>query len=203
MDAQLFGWQGKGSLFVGENEEQPGAVDWTRAEGSQTFAMGYASRQFVTDPEADLAVLAKPIVLVVRGEVSEQAHIWGVMEQLQKHQRCLLLVAGLVTGAALTVLEVNKTRGVYQSAAVYCGMGADGEELLQAVTAFAGGQIVSQASELRTSKQLIMPGQAAVATISATSTILEPVAVVPPAPSAPAAAPSAGRGLFGRGRRRS
>jgi hypothetical protein len=198
--------QSRGLFSVGGNDEQPGSAgwnDWDETEDSQTFPIGYASRQFVTDPEADLAVLSKPIVVAIRGEISDYRHIYGIMDVLNKSRRSLLLVAGLVTGEALSVLEVNKTRGVFQSVAVNCGTGAEGDDLLQAVTDLVGGQIVSDASEFRNSREPFQVGAAEAARISATSTILRPAAAVPPVPSRPDATAPAGRGRFGRRRQRS
>jgi len=113
-------------------------------EGMQ-FDRGYMSPYFVTDTEKMEAVLEDPWLLLTDRKINIMKDLIGLLEQIAKSGRPLLVVAEDVEGEALATLIVNQIRGVLKSAAVKApGFGDRRKEMLQDIAVLSGGQVISE-----------------------------------------------------------
>jgi hypothetical protein len=69
---------------------------------------GYASADFVTDPDSGWAVLEEPVVLVCGDQVASVRELLGLLERVLLSGRALVLVAPAVAREVLATLEVNR-----------------------------------------------------------------------------------------------
>jgi len=83
-----------------------------------TIRAGYASRDFVTDPESGWAVLDQPAVLVCADPVESIRELLPVLEQLIMTTTPLVVVAPRLAGEVLATLEVNQIRRTMRLLAV-------------------------------------------------------------------------------------
>ena len=113
-------------------------------EGMQ-FDRGYLSAHFVTDPEAMVAELEDPLILINTSKISAVADLVPVLEKVGQLGRPLLIIAEDVEGEALAVLVVNKLRGGLRVVAVKApGFGDRRKEMLADIGILTGGQVVSE-----------------------------------------------------------
>ncbi|MDR0488892.1 MAG: hypothetical protein LBG99_05785 [Propionibacteriaceae bacterium] len=67
---------------------------------------GYASPDFVTDPESGRAVLSQPLVIVTEA-VTQMADVVPMIEKAQDEAKPIVVVAGRITDEVVTTLGVN------------------------------------------------------------------------------------------------
>jgi hypothetical protein len=110
-----------------QNDAEPTVLTPERREsirreigGSQavTIRAGYASRDFVTDPESGWAVLDEPAVLVCADPVESIRELLPVLEQLIMTTTPLVIVAPRLSDEVLATLEVNQIRRTMRLLAV-------------------------------------------------------------------------------------
>ncbi len=85
---------------------------------STQIASGYASKDFVTDPEAGWAVLDSPRVLVCRDEIASIRELLPTLEKLIVTKTPLVIVAPAIEPSVRATLEVNAIRGTIALLAV-------------------------------------------------------------------------------------
>ena len=73
-----------------------------------TVAVGYASRDFVTDTVRRWAVLDAPAILVCADPVGSIRELLSILEKMIKHQIPLVIVAPGLDPQVLSTLEVNQ-----------------------------------------------------------------------------------------------
>ena len=113
-------------------------------EGMQ-FDRGYLSAHFATDPEAMVAELEDPLILINTGKISAVADLVPVLEKVGQLGRPLLIIAEDIEGEALAVLVVNKLRGGLRVVAVKApGFGDRRNEMLADIGILTGGQVISE-----------------------------------------------------------
>jgi len=113
-------------------------------EGMQ-FDRGYVSPYFVTNAERMEAVLEDPYILVTERKISAMADLVGILEQVAKAGKPLLIVAEDIEGEALATLVVNKLRGTLAVCAVKApGFGDRRKETLKDIATLAGAQVISE-----------------------------------------------------------
>ena len=113
-------------------------------EGMQ-FDRGYLSAHFATDPEAMVAELEDPLILINTGKISAVADLVPVLEKVGQLGRPLLIIAEDIEGEALAVLVVNKLRGGLRVVAVKApGFGDRRKEMLEDIGILTGGQVISE-----------------------------------------------------------
>src|SRR5690348_8261530 len=105
-----------GVITVEESNSMSTELDVT--EGVQ-FDKGYVSPYFITDADAQEAVLEDALVLLVQGKISALADLLPLLEKvLSRGSTPLLIVAEDVEGEALSTLVVNSIRKTIRVVAV-------------------------------------------------------------------------------------
>jgi chaperonin GroEL len=113
-------------------------------EGLQ-FDRGYLSPYFMTNLEKQICVLEEPFVLLHDRKVSSIRDIIGLLEEVAKAGKPLLLIAEEVEGEALATLVVNHVRGVLKACAVKApGFGDRRKALLEDIATVSGGTVVAE-----------------------------------------------------------
>jgi chaperonin GroEL len=113
-------------------------------EGMQ-FDRGYLSPYFVTSQEKMQAELENPYILLVDKKVSNIRDLLGVLENVAKAGRPLVLVAEDVEGEALATLVVNNLRGILKVAAVKApGFGDRRKAMLQDLAILTKATVISE-----------------------------------------------------------
>jgi chaperonin GroEL len=113
-------------------------------EGMQ-FDRGYLSPYFVTDPERMECALEDPFILLSDKKIAVMKDLIGVLEQVVKIGRPLLIVAEDVEGEALATLVVNKIRGAIACGAVKApGFGDRRKAMLEDMAILTGGRVLSE-----------------------------------------------------------
>jgi chaperonin GroEL len=113
-------------------------------EGMQ-FDRGFLSPYFITDAERMEAVLQDPYILLFDRKISVLRDMIGLLEQVAKSGRPLLVVAEDVEGEALATLILNHIRGVLKGCAVKApGFGDRRKAILQDMAVLTGGQLISE-----------------------------------------------------------
>jgi chaperonin GroEL len=113
-------------------------------EGMQ-FDRGYVSPYFVTSPERMEAIFEDAHILVTERKVTAMADLVGILEQVARAGKPLLIIAEEVEGEALATLVVNKLRGTLQVCAVKApGFGDRRKEMLKDIATLTGAQVISE-----------------------------------------------------------
>ncbi|MGO2660553.1 chaperonin GroEL [Mycetocola reblochoni] len=109
------------------------------------FDKGYLSAYFVTDPDRQETVFDDAYVLIVNSKVSNMQELLPIVEQVRQANGQLVIIAEDVDGEALTMLVLNKIRGLFKSVAVKApGFGDRRKAQLQDIAILTGGQVVSE-----------------------------------------------------------
>ena len=85
-----------------------------------TIAVGYASRDFITDTTSSWAVLERPAVLVCGDLIESFRELLGPMEKLILSRTPLVIAAPVIAKDVLATLEVNTIRQTMRLLAVIC-----------------------------------------------------------------------------------
>ncbi len=126
-------------------EEAKGIEDELDVVEGMQFDRGYLSPYFVTDTEKMEAVLETPLVLLYDKKVSNLKDLLPVLEQVQKTNKPLLIIAEDIDGEALATLVVNKLRGVLNISAVKApGFGDRRKAMLEDIAILTGGEVISE-----------------------------------------------------------
>ena len=133
---------GEGVISVEESKTTETVLEVV--EGMQ-FDRGFLSPYFVTDAERMEAILQDPYILLSDRKISVLRDMIGLLEQVAKSGRPLLVVAEDVEGEALATLILNHIRGVLKGCAVKApGFGDRRKAMLQDVAILTGGQLISE-----------------------------------------------------------
>jgi chaperonin GroEL len=132
-----------GVITVEESNSMSTELDVT--EGVQ-FDKGYLSPYFITDADAQEAVLEDALVLLVQGKISALADLLPLLEKvLSRGSTPLLIVAEDVEGEALSTLVVNSIRKTIRVVAVKSPYFGDRRKaFMQDLAVVTGGQVVSE-----------------------------------------------------------
>ncbi|MGY1602690.1 chaperonin GroEL [Geodermatophilus sp. SYSU D00815] len=132
-----------GVITVEESSTMDTDLDVT--EGVQ-FDKGFLSPYFITDADAQEAVLDDALVLLVSGKISALADLLPLLEKvLGRGNSPLLIVAEDVEGEALSTLVVNSIRKTIKVVAVKSPYFGDRRKaFMQDLAVVTGGQVVSE-----------------------------------------------------------
>ncbi|MFI7219010.1 chaperonin GroEL [Micromonospora maritima] len=112
-------------------------------EGLQ-FDKGFISPNFVTDLEAQEAVLEDPYILITTQKISAIEELLPLLEKVLQNNKPLLIVAEDVEGQALSTLVVNALRKTVKVCAVKApGFGDRRKAMLQDMAVLTGAELVA------------------------------------------------------------
>jgi chaperonin GroEL len=132
---------GEGVISVEESKTTETVLDVV--EGLK-FDRGFLSPYFVTDAERMESILEDPLILLCDQKVNALRDLVGLLEEIAKAGRPLLIVAEDIEGEALATLIVNRLRGVLKVCAVKApGFGDRRKAMLEDIAILAGGQVIS------------------------------------------------------------
>lgn len=118
------------------------------AEVVEGFSLdrGWSSPFFVTDPSRQEAVYEKPAIVITDKKISSVQEFLPLIEKLaQAGKKDVVLIADDVEGEALSVLILNKLKGVLNTVAVKApAFGDRRKEILQDIAILTGGQVISE-----------------------------------------------------------
>jgi len=141
--AEAMGKVGKEGVITVE-EAKGLATELEVVEGMQ-FDRGYLSPYFVTNADKMEAEIEDAFILVFDKKITVMKDLLGVLEQVAKMGRPLLIIAEDIEGEALATLVVNKIRGTLQVAAVKApGFGERRKAMLEDIAILTGGQLISE-----------------------------------------------------------
>ena len=155
-------------------EEAKGIVDELDVVEGMQFDRGYLSPYFITNTEKMTAEIENPYILLVDSKIASLKDLLPVLEQVQKTNRPLLIIAEDVEGEALSTLVVNKLRGVLNISAVKApGFGDRRKAMLQDIATLTGGTVISEETGYTLEgAEISMLGQAARVVIDKDNTVI-------------------------------
>jgi chaperonin GroEL len=155
-------------------EEAKGIVDELDVVEGMQFDRGYLSPYFITNTEKMTAEIENPWILLADSKISSLKDLLPVLEQVQKTNRPLLIIAEDVEGEALSTLVVNKLRGVLNISAVKApGFGDRRKAMLQDIATLTGGTVISEETGLTLEgTEISMLGQASRVVIDKDNTVI-------------------------------
>lgn len=118
------------------------------AEVVEGFSLdrGFVSQFFVTDVNRQEAVYEKPAILITDRKVSSVQEFLPMLEKLaQAGKKDVVLIADEVEGEALSILVLNKLKGVFNTVAVKApAFGDRRKEILQDIATLTGATVISE-----------------------------------------------------------
>lgn len=110
-----------------------------------SYDKGYASAFFVTDVNRQEAVFEKPLVLVTDKKISAANDILPLLEKCaQAGQKDLVIIAEEVEGEALSLLVLNKLKGVFNSLVLKApSFGERRKEIMEDIAILTDATVVS------------------------------------------------------------
>lgn len=110
-----------------------------------TLDKGWASPFFVTDAGRQEAVYEKPSIVITDKKISSAAELLPLIEKLaQAGKKDIVLVADEVDGEALSILVLNKLKGVLNTVVVKApSFGDRRKEIMADMAVLTGGQVIS------------------------------------------------------------
>ncbi len=113
-------------------------------EGMQ-FDKGYLSPYFINDMNEMKCTLEDAYVLIHEKKISNVRDLAPLLEKVASKGRPILIIAEDVDNEALTMLVVNKLRGVVDLCAVKApGFGDRRKAMLQDIAILTGGEVISE-----------------------------------------------------------
>jgi chaperonin GroEL len=110
-----------------------------------TLDRGFVSPFFVTDVNRQEAVYEKPAVVITDKKIASVQEILPLLEKLaQAGRKDVVLIADEVEGEALSILVLNKLKGVFNTVAVKApSFGDRRKDILQDIATLTGATVVS------------------------------------------------------------
>ncbi len=110
-----------------------------------TLDRGFVSQFFVTDVNRQEAVYEKPAIVITDKKISSVQEFLPMLEKLaQAGKKDVVLIADEVEGEALSILVLNKLKGVFNTVAVKApAFGDRRKEILQDIATLTGATVVS------------------------------------------------------------
>ncbi len=110
-----------------------------------TFDRGFVSPFFVTDVNRQVAAYEKPAIVITDGKISNVQEFLPILEKLAAAgKKDVVLIADEVEGEALSILVLNKLKGVFNTVAVKApAFGDRRKEILGDIAVLTGATVVS------------------------------------------------------------
>ena len=117
------------------------------AEVVEGFSLdrGFVSTFFVTDVNRQEAVYEKPAILITDKKISSVQEFLPMLEKLaQAGKKDVVLIADEVEGEALSILVLNKLKGVFNTVAIKApAFGDRRKEILEDIAILTGATVIS------------------------------------------------------------
>lgn len=131
-----------GVITVEEGKSTDTKVEYV--DGMQ-FDKGYISPYFITDPSTMECVFENADILLYEKKISNIRDLVPLLEKTSQKGRPLLIIAEDVDAEALTLLVVNKLRGVLNVCAVKApGFGDRRKAMMSDIAVLTGGTFISE-----------------------------------------------------------
>ena len=110
-----------------------------------TYDKGYASPFFVTDTQRQEAIFEKPEILITDKKISAVNDIVPFLEKMaQSGRKDLVIIAEEVEGEALSVLVLNKLKGVFNTLVLKApAFGDNRKQIMEDIAVLTGATVVS------------------------------------------------------------
>lgn len=110
-----------------------------------TYDKGYSSPFFITDTNRQEAVFEKPLVLITDKKISSAGELLPLLEQCaQSGRKDLVIIAEEVEGEALSVLVLNKLKGVFNTLVLKApAFGDRRKEIMEDIAILTDATVVS------------------------------------------------------------
>lgn len=133
-------------------ESRTGETYLETVEGMQ-FNKGFLSPYFVTDNKSMRAVLENPSILITSEKLNNSKDLLPLLEKCSNLNKPLLIIADDIGPEVLSVLVVNKVRGILQVAAVKApDFGDRRQQTLEDIATLTGGSVISKERGMLLSK---------------------------------------------------
>lgn len=115
-----------------------------------TFDRGFVSQFFVTDVNRQEAVYEKPAIVITDKKISNVAEFLPILEKLAAAgKKDVVLIADEVEGEALSILVLNKLKGVFNTVAVKApAFGDRRKDILSDIAILTGATVISEDADL-------------------------------------------------------
>ena len=116
-----------------------------------TYDKGYSSPFFVTDTNRQEAVFEKPLVLITDKKISTASELLPLLEQCaQAGRKDLVIIAEEVEGEALSVLVLNKLKGVFNTLVLKApAFGDRRKEIMEDIAILTDATVVSSDKSMK------------------------------------------------------
>jgi chaperonin GroEL len=110
-----------------------------------TFDRGFVSQFFITDTARQEAVYEKPAIVITDKKISNVSEFLPILEKLAAAgKKDVVLIADEVEGEALSILVLNKLKGVFNTVAVKApAFGDRRKEILADIATLTGATVIS------------------------------------------------------------
>ena len=111
-----------------------------------SYDKGYSSPFFVTDVNRQEAIFNKPLILLTDKKISTSNEILPILEKVaQSGHKDLVIIAEEVSGEALSLLVLNKLKGVFNSLVLKApAFGDRRKEILEDIAVLTNAVVVSE-----------------------------------------------------------
>ena len=111
-----------------------------------SYDKGYGSPFFVTDVNRQEAVFDKPLILLTDKKISTSSEILPILEKVaQSGHKDLIIIAEEVSGEALSLLVLNKLKGVFNSLVLKApAFGDRRKEILEDIAVLTDAIVISE-----------------------------------------------------------
>lgn len=111
-----------------------------------SYDKGYSSPFFVTDLNRQEAIFDKPLILLTDKKISTSNEILPVLEKVaQSSHKDLVIIAEEVSGEALSLLVLNKLKGVFNPLVLKApAFGDRRKEILEDIAVLTGATVISE-----------------------------------------------------------
>lgn len=111
-----------------------------------TFDRGFVSQFFVTDVNRQEAVYEKPAIVITDKKINNVTEFLPILEKLAAAgKKDVVLIADEVEGEALSILVLNKLKGVFNTVAVKApAFGDRRKEILNDIAVLTGATVIAE-----------------------------------------------------------
>ena len=116
-----------------------------------TYDKGYSSPFFVTDVNRSEAIMEKPLLLITDKKLSTSSEILPILEQCaQAGKKDLVIIAEEVEGEALSLLVLNKLKGVFNSLVLKApSFGDRRKEIMEDIAILTDATLISEGKGMK------------------------------------------------------